>query len=87
ALEYAAGHPLAMIGVSAGALHDLGCTPAQGEMLQLLLRLPGAAVHALEQKDYGHKSFPFFRIDLENDPGSADSSAAQDSGNRAELAT
>jgi len=70
-LESAAGMPLAMTGVAAAALHDLGCTPAQGEMLYLLLRLPGAAVHALEQKDYGHKNFPFFRIELENDPGPA----------------
>ena len=31
----------------------------------------GFAVHALEQKDYGHKNFPFFRVELENDPGPA----------------
>jgi len=70
-LESAAGLPLAMSGVAAAALLDLGFTPAQGEMLHLLLRLPGAAVHALEQKDYGHKKFPFFRVELENDPGLA----------------
>ncbi|GAO35944.1 citrate synthase [Sulfuricella sp. T08] len=70
-LESAAGLPLAMPGVAAAALLDLGFTPAQGEMLHLLLRLPGAAVHALEQKDYGHKNFPFFRAELENDPGPA----------------
>ena len=70
-LEAAAGLPLAMSGVAAAALCDLGCTPAQGEMLCLLLRLPGAAVHALEQKDFGHKNFPFFSIKLENDPGTA----------------
>jgi citrate synthase len=70
-LESAAGLPLAMSGVAAAALLDLGCTPAQGEMLHLLLRLPGSAVHALEQKNYGHKNFPFFRIELENDPGPA----------------
>ena len=69
ALETSAGIPLAMVGVAAAALHDLGCAPEQGEMLFLLLRLPGAAVHALEQKDYGHKNFPFFRVELENDPG------------------
>ncbi len=68
-LESAAVLPLAMPGVAAAALRDLGCTPEQGEMLFLLLRLPGAAVHALEQKEYGHKNFPFFRIELENDPG------------------
>ncbi len=87
ALESAAGLPLAMIGVAAAALHDLGCTPAQGEMLFLLLRLPGAAVHALEQKDVGHKNFPFFRIELENDPGPADTSHVQNAGNRVEGAT
>lgn len=68
-LELAAGIPLAMTGVAAAALHDLACTPEQGEMLCLLLRLPGAAVHALEQKEYGHKNFPFFTVELENDPG------------------
>jgi citrate synthase len=78
-LESAAGIPLAMIGVAAAGLCDLGFTSAQGEMLFLLLRLPGAAVHALEQKDYGHKNFPFFRVELENDPG-----PAQHTGNLAE---
>ncbi len=68
-LEQAAGFPLAMPGVAAAALCDLGCTPEQGEMLFLMLRLPGAAVHALEQRDGGYKNFPFFRIELENDPG------------------
>ena len=68
-LEVAAGLPLAMSGVAAAALHELGLSPAQGEMLHLLLCLPGAAVHALEQKDYGYKKFPFFQIELENDPG------------------
>ncbi|OGS95824.1 MAG: citryl-CoA lyase [Gallionellales bacterium RIFCSPLOWO2_02_FULL_57_47] len=77
-LESAAGLPLAMHGVAAAALRDLGFSPAQGEMLHLLLRLPGAAVHALEQKDYGHKNFPFFRIELENDPGPANTSHAGD---------
>lgn len=75
ALESAARLPLAMTGVASAALRDLGCTPAQGEMLFLLLRLPGAAVHALEQKDYGHKNFPFFRVELENDPGPAQDAA------------
>jgi len=73
-LESAAGLPLAMPGVAAAALHDLGFNPANGEMLHLLLRLPGAAVHALEQRDGGYKNFPFFRIELENDPGPADTS-------------
>jgi citrate synthase len=59
-LESAAVLPLAMSGVRrrrcATRLHA-----GAGEMLHLLLRLPGAAVHALEQKEYGHKIFPFFR--------------------------
>jgi len=77
ALESSAGHPLAMIGVAAAALHDLGFTPAQGEMLFLLLRLPGSAAHALEQREVGHKNFPFFRIELENDPGPAQGIGSQ----------
>jgi citrate synthase len=60
-----------MTGVAAAALLDLGFTPDQGEMLHLLLRLPGAAAHALEQKEQGHKSFPFFALDLQDDPGIA----------------
>lgn len=68
ALESVTGHPLAMSGIAAAAFSDLGFTPAQGEMLHLLLRLPGAAAHALEQWQYGHKKFPFFSIELENDP-------------------
>lgn len=67
-LETAAGSPLAMSGVAATAFGDLGFTPEQGEMLYLLLRLPGAAAHALEQWQYGHKKFPFFGVELENDP-------------------
>src|SRR3569832_457271 len=60
-----------MSGVAAAALMDLGHSPDQGEMLYLLLRLPGAAVHALEQKEYGWRRFPFFThaLELENDPG------------------
>ena len=68
ALESAAGLPLAQAGVAAAAFADLGLTPDQGEMLHLLLRLPGAAVHALEQRQLGHKNFPFFELELENDP-------------------
>lgn len=69
ALELAAGRPLAMTGLAACALFELGFSPAQGEMLTLLLRLPGAAVHALEQAQAGFKQFPFFEMDLQNDPG------------------
>lgn len=59
-LEATAGAPLALSGVAAAALRDLGLDAEHGEMLYLLLRLPGAAVHALEQKRYGFKRFPFF---------------------------
>lgn len=71
ALETVADCPLTWTGVAAAALHDLGFTPQQGEMLFLLLRLPGAAVHALEQKEFGFRHFPFFRhaVHLGNDPG------------------
>lgn len=69
ALEAAAGRGLAMTGVAAAALVDLGFTSEQGEMLHLLLRLPGAAAHALEQRALGHKGFPFFALDLQDDPG------------------
>jgi len=65
ALEAAAGMPLAMSGVAAAALADLGFSPDQGEMLHLLLRLPGAAAHALEQRKIGHKRFPFFSLELQ----------------------
>lgn len=68
ALEQAAGIPLAQNGVVAAAFADLGLSPAEGEMLTLLWRLPGAAVHALEQQQRGFRQFPFFDLDLENDP-------------------
>jgi citrate synthase len=71
-LEGAAKSPLALSGVAAAAFTDLYFTPEQGEMLYLLLRLPGAAAHALEQKHYGHKRFPFFRIELEDVPEKTD---------------
>ena len=64
-LEQAAGHPLSLLGVAAAALVDLGFDADQGEMLHLLLRLPGAAAHALEQRNIGHKSFPFFQLELD----------------------
>lgn len=66
-MERAASHPLAMTGVAAAALSDLGLTPAAGEMLYLLLRLPGAAAHALEQAEVGHKRFPFYELQLEEE--------------------
>ncbi|MBI5890560.1 MAG: citryl-CoA lyase [Nitrosomonadales bacterium] len=67
-MEAAAGCPLALSGVAAAAFADLGFSPEQGEMLHLLLRLPGAAAHALEQRPLGYKKFPFGSIELESEP-------------------
>ncbi len=67
-LEQWAGRPLAMPGVIAAALADLGLNAEQGEMLTLLLRLPGAAAHALEQQEIGFRRFPFPAIDIVDDP-------------------
>lgn len=71
ALEAAANCPLAMTGIAAAAMIDLDLTVEQGEMLFLLLRLPGAAAHALEQREYGWRKYPFFPdgLILEDDPG------------------
>lgn len=71
AVEEIAERPLSLTGVAAAAFVDLGFSSDQGEMLFMLLRLPGAAAHALEQREYGHKKFPFYRIELENDPAAA----------------
>ncbi|MCE4557597.1 citryl-CoA lyase [Pelomonas cellulosilytica] len=67
-VETAVGMPLAMSGIAAAALADLGFSPDQGEMLHLLLRLPGAAAHALEQRAGTYKDFPFFALELLDDP-------------------
>lgn len=64
-LESLAGGPLSFTGLAAAALTDLGFSPEEGEMLFLLLRLPGAAAHALEQGASGHKKFPFYKIELQ----------------------
>lgn len=66
-MEAAAGRPLALSGVAAAALADLGFNPEQSEMLYLLLRLPGAAAHALEQRPLGYRKFPFGTVELVND--------------------
>ncbi len=63
-LEDALGLPLAMVGVAAAALVDLGFSAKEGEMLFLMLRLPGAAAHALEQSETGFKRFPFHSLDV-----------------------
>ncbi len=69
-LESAAKQPLAMSGVAAAVFVDLELDAAVAEMLYLLLRLPGAAVHALEQEQYGWRKYPFFgdALELIEDP-------------------
>lgn len=69
-LENYAGRPLAMTGVASAAFIDLAFSPQEGEMLYLLLRLPGAAAHGLEQH-MQWKKYPFFKkgLVLTNDPG------------------
>lgn len=67
-LEQSVGLPLDISGIAAAAFADLGYKPNEGEMLYLLLRLPGAAAHALEQEGYGYKRFPFYPVELEDDP-------------------
>lgn len=76
ALESFTGMPLAMTGVAAAALSDLGFNPESAEMLFLLLRLPGAAAHALEQRTNSYRDFPFFAVELEDDPRAAQREAA-----------
>lgn len=70
-LEEAAKGPITMVGVASAAFVDLGFSAQQAEMLFLLLRLPGAAAHSLEQTEYGWSKYPFFGqgLSLTNDPG------------------
>ena len=70
-LEKITKNPIAFSMVIATAFSDLDFTSQQGEMLYLLLRLPGASVHALEQKSYGVQKYPFFinGLKITNDPG------------------
>jgi len=70
-LEEFAGCPLAMSGIAATVFYELGLNPGQAEMLFLLLRLPGSAVHSLEQEKLGWRRYPFFGEGLKvtNDPG------------------
>ncbi|MDK9556206.1 citryl-CoA lyase [Marinobacter sp. M216] len=78
ALEQHVGYPLAMSGLAAAALVDLGMDPDQGSMLYLMLRLPGAAAHALEQKQMGWKKFPYYgpAIELDESGSNTDSPEA-----------
>lgn len=66
-IEAEVGLPLALTGVAAAAFADLGFSASEGEMLFLMLRLPGAAAHALEQQGYGFKRFPFYPVELVGD--------------------
>lgn len=50
-----------MVGVVGAALRSLGFDSQQGELLYLILRLPGAAAHALEQRSLGWRKYPFFK--------------------------
>ncbi|MET1253629.1 hypothetical protein [Aliikangiella maris] len=59
-IESTAGYPISLICVLAAGFCDLGLTEEQCEYLFLILRLPGIAAHALEQKELGWKKFPFF---------------------------
>ena len=81
ALELHVGYPLAMSGLAAAALVDLGMDEDQGSMLYLMLRLPGAAVHALEQKQVGWKNFPFYGPAIELDEGAFPESDTQKGAN------
>ena len=69
--ETSADCPLGMTGVIAAAFTDLELSDEQAEMLFLLLRLPGAAAHSLEQKKLGWRKYPFFGncLTLTDDPG------------------
>lgn len=68
-LEKQVGYPLAFSGLAAAAMVDLQLDPDQGSMLFLFLRLPGAAVHALEQKQMGWKKFPYYGPAIELEKG------------------
>jgi len=57
-----------MTGVAAAAYVDLGLGADASEMLHLLLCLPGAAAHALEQRSLGYKKFPFGELECLDDP-------------------
>jgi len=53
---------LSLTGVAAATFADLGLSPDQAEALFLLLRLPGALAHGVEQSGHTHKQFPFFTL-------------------------
>lgn len=45
--------------IASTVFHTLGLTAVQGEMLFILLRLPGAAAHSAEQASLNYRDFPF----------------------------
>lgn len=55
----AARMPLSWTMLASATFHDLGLTPNGAVMAFLILRLPGAATHAIEQEQGGWKQFPF----------------------------
>lgn len=59
---FCAGCTMAML--AATVFKELGFSPAEGEMLFLLLRLPGAAAHSLEQSKLRFSEFPFPALKL-----------------------
>lgn len=69
-LEKITGLPLSLSGVTACAFTDLAIDSEKGELLYLLFRLPGAAIHSLEQRELGWEKFPFYPdgIELTDDP-------------------
>lgn len=70
-LETQVGQPITLSFVVAAAFSDLEIEAEAAEMLHLLLRLPGAAAHTLEQRQRGWQDFPFYgdRLIVTNDPG------------------
>ncbi|WP_230970509.1 citrate synthase family protein [Nitrogeniibacter aestuarii] len=56
------GRGLSLSGVAAAACIDLGFSPEQAQAIHLLLRLPGALAHALEQSGKSYRDFPFFTL-------------------------
>ncbi len=69
-LEEFAGMPLSLTGVAAACFVDLGFDENQAEIIFLLLRLPGAVAHSLEQRVFGWRHYPFFAeaMNLQDDP-------------------
>jgi citrate synthase len=64
ALEEYSQAPLSFSGIAAAAFFNLQFEPEQAEIIYLVLRLPGAAAHALEQEKMGFSRYPFFATGL-----------------------